>query len=132
MFDITGLQDRIILSFEEWRYFYGHLKKKKCFHFQYLFDITGLQDRIMVSLEQHDVKGREAMLGNMNNIGFHIMKVALSFLMPLLCRFQLCVCGCVWVCDGVCVCVWLWHGVCVCVCVCVCDTLINCFTSMWS
>ncbi|XP_076438968.1 calpain-5-like isoform X3 [Babylonia areolata] len=42
---------------------------------QYLFDITGPQDRIMVSLEQHDVKGREAMLGQMNTIGFHIMKV---------------------------------------------------------
>ena len=33
----------------------------------------------MVSLEQHDVKGREAMLGHMNIIGFHIMKVGLSF-----------------------------------------------------
>ncbi|KAL8568330.1 hypothetical protein ACOMHN_040903 [Nucella lapillus] len=42
---------------------------------QYMFDVTGLNDRIMVSLEQHDVKGREAMLGKMNTIGFHIMKV---------------------------------------------------------
>ncbi|KAK7489937.1 hypothetical protein BaRGS_00018802 [Batillaria attramentaria] len=42
---------------------------------QYLFDITGIQDRIMVSIEQQDVKGREAMLGKMNTIGFHVMKV---------------------------------------------------------
>ncbi|XP_070179125.1 calpain-5-like [Littorina saxatilis] len=42
---------------------------------QYMFDVMGLEDRIMVSLEQHDVKGREAMLGQMNTIGFHIMRV---------------------------------------------------------
>ena len=39
----------------------------------------------MVSLEQHDVKGREAVLGNMNNIGFHIMKVR-----PSLCWTERC------------------------------------------
>ena len=54
------------------------------FHFLYLFDITAVQDRIMVSLEQHDVKGREAMLGQMNTIGFHIMKVGLYFLLSWL------------------------------------------------
>ena len=62
--------------------------------------------------------------------------------------YMKCVCMCATVCACVCVweivlrCVCVYDGVCVCVmvcvcvtvpwCVCVCDTLINCFTSMWS
>ncbi|XP_062589119.1 calpain-5-like [Saccostrea cucullata] len=42
----------------------------------YVFDIGGAQDRVMVSLEQHDIKpGRQELGIQLNNIGFHIMKV---------------------------------------------------------
>ncbi|XP_076452213.1 calpain-5-like [Babylonia areolata] len=54
-------------------------KRKFIFKFlfnpQYAFDITGQTDHIMVTLEQHDVKGREALLGRMNTVGFHLLKV---------------------------------------------------------
>ncbi|KAK7489940.1 hypothetical protein BaRGS_00018805 [Batillaria attramentaria] len=42
---------------------------------QYMFDINSHEDTIMISLDQHDVKGRDALMDNINTIGFHVMKV---------------------------------------------------------
>lgn len=62
-----------------------------CHFFQYVFDVPTTKETVMIFLEQKDVKGREAMLQNMNTIGYHILKVsqACSILCVLL-LFILC------------------------------------------